>query len=94
MPHPEFLRRLLDEYETALAEEQRTAVSGRSTRSQDLAYTLCVSTGTRAVSPALEAAHRMLAAAGAPRAAARVPVTPVTRTAPVTGDARVTPQPA
>ncbi|MFF8594044.1 DUF5133 domain-containing protein [Streptomyces sp. NPDC015220] len=64
MPHPEFLRKLVDEYETALAEESVTAAGVRNTRAQDLAYTLCVSTGTRDVGPALEAARRMLAAAG------------------------------
>ncbi|MFI1534621.1 DUF5133 domain-containing protein [Streptomyces anandii] len=82
MPHPEFLRGLLDEYEAALAEERRTAASGRSTRAQDLAYTLCVSTGTRSVGPALEAARRMLAAAAAPRTekTPRTPRTSRTRT--------------
>ncbi|MFI2642165.1 DUF5133 domain-containing protein [Streptomyces sp. NPDC018610] len=65
MPHPEFLRKLVDEYETALAEDTATAAAGRNTRAQDLAYTLCVSTGTRDVGAALEAARRMLAAAGA-----------------------------
>ncbi|MFF9405118.1 DUF5133 domain-containing protein [Streptomyces anandii] len=79
MPHPDFLRGLLDEYEAALAEERHAAASGRSTRAQDLAYTLCVSTGTRSVGPALEAARRMLAAAAAPRTA-KTPRTPQTRT--------------
>ncbi|GAA5082394.1 hypothetical protein GCM10023336_77110 [Streptomyces similanensis] len=72
MPHPEFLRKLVHEYETALAEETMAAAAGRHTRSQDLAYTLCVSTGTRDVRSALETARRMLAAA-APAAERRVP---------------------
>ncbi|PZH15571.1 DUF5133 domain-containing protein [Streptomyces sp. NTH33] len=54
-PHPEFLRKLLADYETAPAE---------STRAQDLAYTLCVSTGTRDVNLALQTAHRMLTSSG------------------------------
>ncbi len=33
-----------------------------SPQARDLAYTLCVSTGTRDVRPALETAHRLLAA--------------------------------
>ncbi|MYX43598.1 DUF5133 domain-containing protein, partial [Streptomyces sp. SID89] len=39
MPHPEFLRKLVHEYETALAEEAPAAASVRTTRAQDLAYT-------------------------------------------------------
>ncbi|MFE1910460.1 DUF5133 domain-containing protein [Streptomyces anandii] len=104
MPHPEFLRGLLDEYEAVLAEERRTAASGRSTRAQDLAYTLCVSTGTRSVGPALEAARRMLEAAAAPRTE-KTPRTPrarashtrtvrppVNRGAEAAGDATVAPR--
>ncbi|WP_459753850.1 DUF5133 domain-containing protein [Streptomyces sennicomposti] len=71
MPHPEFLRKLVHEYETALAEEAASAVAVRTTRAQDLAYTLCVSTGTREVRAALETARHMLAAAGAAPAAER-----------------------
>ncbi|MGX4694132.1 DUF5133 domain-containing protein [Streptomyces sp. JNUCC 63] len=56
MPHPEFLRKLIAAYGTAPAE---------SARARDLAYTLCVSTGTRDVNLALRTAHRMLAPAGA-----------------------------
>ncbi|MCD9877809.1 DUF5133 domain-containing protein [Streptomyces guryensis] len=66
IPHPAVLRRLVEEYETALAEEAE--LGGRaSPRVQDLAYTLCVSTGTRNVVRALEAAHRLLAATPAAR---------------------------
>ncbi|MFI1167438.1 DUF5133 domain-containing protein [Streptomyces sp. NPDC020801] len=60
IPHPEFLRKLLDEYEAVLAEE-RAGATGPSVRAQDLAYTLCVSTGTREVTLAVEEARRMLA---------------------------------
>ena len=61
MPHPAVLRRLVDEYESAVAGEP--ADGGPSPRARDLAYTLCVSTGTRDVRLALEAARHWLAAA-------------------------------
>ncbi|MFJ6728738.1 MULTISPECIES: DUF5133 domain-containing protein [unclassified Streptomyces] len=58
MPHPAVLRTLVDEYEAAVL-----AGPGEATRTQDLAYTLCVSTGTREVPQALEVAREWLAAA-------------------------------
>ena len=61
IPHPAVLRSLVEEYETALAEEAERD-GGASPRAEDLAYTLCVSTGTRNVGRALEAAHRLLGA--------------------------------
>ncbi|MFI5673259.1 DUF5133 domain-containing protein [Streptomyces cellulosae] len=61
IPHPAFLRGLVDEYE-ALAAEEGAGASGPGPRARDLAYTLCVSTGTRDVRLALEAAHRLLEA--------------------------------
>ncbi|MFF8971686.1 DUF5133 domain-containing protein [Streptomyces sp. NPDC014995] len=65
MPHPAVLRRLVDEYEavTATGSVETTGSAETSARAQDLAYTLCVSTGTRDVTLALEAARRWLAAA-------------------------------
>ncbi|MEU1480194.1 DUF5133 domain-containing protein [Streptomyces sp. NPDC001668] len=61
IPDRTFLRRLVEEYEALRAEEAaRTAEP--SPRARDLAYTLCVSTGTRDVRLALETAHRLLAA--------------------------------
>ncbi|MFH0517969.1 DUF5133 domain-containing protein [Streptomyces sp. M41] len=69
MPHPAMLRRLVDEYEALMAHEGGDGPAGASRpdlRAQDLAYTLCVSTGTRDVAKALEAARRMLAAAPDP----------------------------
>ncbi|MEU6254015.1 DUF5133 domain-containing protein [Streptomyces sp. NPDC047043] len=63
IPHPAVLRRLVEEYEAELAEEAETGRGWASPRAQDLAYTLCVSTGTRDVRRALEAAHRLLATA-------------------------------
>ncbi|CAM5306690.1 hypothetical protein STENM223S_04047 [Streptomyces tendae] len=63
MPHPAELRRLLEEYETAATDEPADATGEPGPRTRDLAYTLCVSTGTRDVRGALEAARRQLAAA-------------------------------
>ncbi|KUO02793.1 DUF5133 domain-containing protein [Streptomyces caeruleatus] len=65
MPHPTMLRRLVEEYETLMAQQGDTqdGPARRDLRAQDLAYTLCVSTGTREVGGALEAARRLLAAA-------------------------------
>ncbi|MEV6883868.1 DUF5133 domain-containing protein [Streptomyces sp. NPDC051135] len=62
MPHPAELRRLLAEYETAATSEPADATGEPGPRTRDLAYTLCVSTGTRDVQGALEAARRQLAA--------------------------------
>ncbi|MFF7640400.1 DUF5133 domain-containing protein [Streptomyces canus] len=61
IPDRTFLRRLVQEYEALRAEESAT-VAEPSPRARDLAYTLCVSTGTRDVRLALETAHRLLAA--------------------------------
>jgi len=61
IPDPVFLRRLVDAYEAVRDEEVRAAAEP-SPRSRDLAYTLCVSTGTRDVRLALETARRLLAA--------------------------------
>ncbi|MEU6278397.1 DUF5133 domain-containing protein [Streptomyces populi] len=57
MPLPATLRRLVKEYETLLAEQEDP--SGQ--RLRDLAYTLCVSTGTREIADALAAARSFLA---------------------------------
>jgi hypothetical protein len=62
MPHPAVLRRLVEEYESARAEDAETGTGRVGPRAQDLAYTLCVSTGTRDIRQALDAAHAMLAA--------------------------------
>ncbi|MFF4402878.1 DUF5133 domain-containing protein [Streptomyces sp. NPDC001480] len=63
-PHPATLRKLVEEYEGLLADDGGRDVSGGGPRARDLAYTLCVLTGTRDVETAVEAAHRHLAAAG------------------------------
>ncbi|MFG3008333.1 DUF5133 domain-containing protein [Streptomyces calvus] len=66
-PHPTVLRRLVEEYETLTAAGTGTATAGGPTvpnaRINDLAYTLCVSTGTRDVRHALATARRWLAGA-------------------------------
>ena len=77
IPHPAVLRRLVEEYEAVTALDTGTGRARASTRAQDLAYTLCVSTGTREVDQALQAARRMLAAASAPEPHATS--TPATR---------------
>ncbi|WP_448319804.1 DUF5133 domain-containing protein [Streptomyces sp. CO7] len=61
-PHPATLRKLVDEYHALLAEEAERGGPRTGRCSEDLAYTLCVSTGTRDIRAALAAAHRMLAA--------------------------------
>ncbi|MFH9712473.1 DUF5133 domain-containing protein [Streptomyces luteogriseus] len=72
-PHPAVLRRLVDEYEVLAAAETARGPAELNPRARDLAYTLCVSTGTRDVKRALEAAHRWLAAAPAPARETAVP---------------------
>jgi hypothetical protein len=64
MPHPATLRKLVEEYQALTASESADGVTKPGQRAQDLAYTLCVSTGTRDVQQALEYARRRLAAAG------------------------------
>ncbi|WP_328355155.1 DUF5133 domain-containing protein [Streptomyces sp. NBC_00457] len=80
MPHPAILRRLVEEYETVMAHDGdgEPDTGRRDLRARDLAYTLCVSTGTREVEQALETARRLLAAA-------HDPVAPVQRRAVTTG---------
>ncbi|MET9356635.1 DUF5133 domain-containing protein [Streptomyces sp. NPDC006617] len=65
MPHPAVLSRLLAEYEAAAVHEPADATGEPGPRTRDLAYTLCVSTGTRDVRRALETARRHLADASA-----------------------------
>ncbi|MFF1276831.1 DUF5133 domain-containing protein [Streptomyces marokkonensis] len=63
-PHPTVLRRLVEEYEALVATGTATTDGPAvpDPRVGDLAYTLCVSTGTRDVRTALSTAHRWLAA--------------------------------
>ncbi|MEU6182344.1 DUF5133 domain-containing protein [Streptomyces coeruleorubidus] len=85
-PHPAVLRRLVDEYEALSAAVAASEPADLSTRVRDLAYTLCVSTGTRDVERALEVAHQWLATAPAP---ARETTPPT-----LTGRRVATPEPA
>ncbi|MDQ1013810.1 DUF5133 domain-containing protein [Streptomyces afghaniensis] len=85
-PHPAVLRRLVDEYAALSAAVRAGEPAGLSARARDLAYTLCVSTGTRDVERALEVAHQWLATAPA---SAREPARPA-----VTGRRTPTPEPA
>ncbi|MEU3948878.1 DUF5133 domain-containing protein [Streptomyces sp. NPDC029526] len=59
-PHPVVLRRLVDEYEALVGADTLPGPAGPNPRVRDLAYTLCVSTGTRDVRRALETAHQWL----------------------------------
>ncbi|MEU6281049.1 DUF5133 domain-containing protein [Streptomyces sp. NPDC047028] len=63
MAHPTVLRDLIDEYES-LAALHASAADGERVRQrmEDVAYTLCVSTGTRDIDAALTAARRRLPA--------------------------------
>ncbi|MFI2427211.1 DUF5133 domain-containing protein [Streptomyces sp. NPDC018955] len=61
-PHPTVLRRLVEEYEALTA--ARGGPAGPDPRTADLAYTLCVTTGTRDVRHALVTARGWLATAG------------------------------
>ncbi|MFC9504609.1 DUF5133 domain-containing protein [Streptomyces sp. NPDC057002] len=65
-PHPAVLRRLVDEYEALVPAVEAAHARAQTPRARDLAYTLCVSTGTRDVGRALEVAHQWLATAPAP----------------------------
>ncbi|MGW4870487.1 DUF5133 domain-containing protein [Streptomyces chartreusis] len=71
-PHPAILRGLVEEYEALMAHKGDRPDAGRrhELRVQDLAYTLCVSTGTREVGQALARARDMLAAAREPASVA------------------------
>ncbi|CAL9368052.1 DUF5133 domain-containing protein [Streptomyces griseomycini] len=62
-PHPTVLRRLVEEYEALRPARAVPGPDAADPRLSDLAYTLCVSTGTRDVEDALRTAHRWLAAA-------------------------------
>ncbi|MFE9680544.1 DUF5133 domain-containing protein [Streptomyces sp. NPDC002701] len=65
MPDPAVLRALVEEYETLTA-RAGSGTADVDQRAQDVAYTLCVSTGTRDVRSALDVARRRLATAPEP----------------------------
>ncbi|WP_372482030.1 DUF5133 domain-containing protein, partial [Streptomyces fuscigenes] len=86
LAHPAVLQNLVEQYETlhALHAEDGSAEARR--RLEDVSYTLCVSTGTRAVEDALRTARERLTEAGlldagepaAPRELTVTTVAPVT----------------
>ncbi|MET7912263.1 DUF5133 domain-containing protein [Streptomyces avermitilis] len=60
MAHPAVLRNLVEQYETLRALHAENGSTEMRQRMDDVAYTLCVSTGTRNVDAALVAARRRL----------------------------------
>ncbi|MFJ7630944.1 DUF5133 domain-containing protein [Streptomyces sp. NPDC097595] len=61
MAHPAVLRNLIDQYETLAALDASRADSAQVRQCMnDVAYTLCVSTGTRDIDAALIAARHQL----------------------------------
>ncbi|MFD3439483.1 MULTISPECIES: DUF5133 domain-containing protein [unclassified Streptomyces] len=60
MAHPAVLKNLIDRYETLRTLHAETGSARVRQRMDDIAYTLCVSTGTRDVTAALIAARRQL----------------------------------
>ncbi|MFB7512005.1 DUF5133 domain-containing protein [Streptomyces sp. NPDC056144] len=60
MAHPAVLRNLIDEYETLKVLNAENGGEEVRRRMDDLAYTLCVTTGTRDVDAALIAARHRL----------------------------------
>jgi len=81
MPQPATLRKLVEEYEAITARRAESGAAKPDQRARDLEYTLCVSTGTRDVRSALEAARRHLATAQQP-----VVATPLRRTGTALGE--------
>ncbi|GAA3294808.1 DUF5133 domain-containing protein [Streptomyces cinereospinus] len=63
MAHPAVLTNLIEQYETLQTLQAEKGSPDVRQRMDDVAYTLCVSTGTRDIDAALVAAHRQLAAA-------------------------------
>ncbi|MEU0039560.1 DUF5133 domain-containing protein [Streptomyces sp. NPDC006333] len=63
MAHPAILRGLVSEYETLRDLHAENGSPNAEQRLQDVAYTLCVSTGTGDIDAALIAAHHQLAGA-------------------------------
>ncbi|MGW7047332.1 DUF5133 domain-containing protein [Streptomyces avermitilis] len=60
MAHPAVLRNLVEQYETLRALHAENGSTEVRQRLDDVAYTLCVSTGTKDVDAALAAARRRL----------------------------------
>jgi hypothetical protein len=63
MAHPAILQRLVSEYEALRDLHAEKGSPNAEERMQDVAYTLCVSTGTRDIDTALVAARHQLSGA-------------------------------
>ncbi|MEU0662879.1 DUF5133 domain-containing protein [Streptomyces lavendulocolor] len=64
MAHPAVLNDLVEQYEALQALHGEAGAPDVRRRMEDVAYTLCVSTGTRDIDAALTAARNRLLAAG------------------------------
>ncbi|MGW7067254.1 DUF5133 domain-containing protein [Streptomyces sp. NPDC054855] len=62
MAHPVVLKNLLEQYETLTALHAENGTDQARQRMEDVAYTLCISTGTRHIDAALSAARGRLSA--------------------------------
>ncbi|MFD5575108.1 DUF5133 domain-containing protein [Streptomyces cadmiisoli] len=60
MAHPAVLKRLIEQYETLQVPHAENGSSEVRRRMDDVAYTLCVATGTRDIDTALIAARYQL----------------------------------
>ncbi|MEU1350955.1 DUF5133 domain-containing protein [Streptomyces sp. NPDC005776] len=60
MAHPAMLRSLIEQYEALQVLHAQAGTTEAQQRMDDVAYTLCVSTGTRDVDAALIAARHQL----------------------------------
>lgn len=65
LAHPVMLKNLIEQYETLRALHAEDGTEEARRRMEDVAYTLCVSTGTRDVDTALVAARHQLPGARA-----------------------------
>ncbi|MFD3519040.1 DUF5133 domain-containing protein [Streptomyces sp. NPDC058653] len=65
LAHPAILRKTVEEYEAQLVLNASGGIPGARRRLDDLAYTLCVSTGTRDIESAMDVARVRLAEADA-----------------------------
>ncbi|CAL9539839.1 MULTISPECIES: DUF5133 domain-containing protein [unclassified Streptomyces] len=65
LAHPVVLKNLIEQYETLRALHAEDGTEEARRRMEDVAYTLCVSTGTRDVDTALVAARHQLPGARA-----------------------------
>ncbi|WP_394428539.1 DUF5133 domain-containing protein [Streptomyces sp. SGAir0957] len=69
-PHPQILRALLSRYATARVQLVENDTLANRRLLEDVAYTLCVTTGTREIEDALATAERFLTAVPADAAVA------------------------